>query len=350
VSTRTRRITTDQIRLELGIERVMDQYGLKGVKRGGWYRLKQCPKCLEKSSSEAIAIQATSGRWLHHGRERNAGGECSGDLFSLVAACEGLDARKDFRTVLDRCAQVAGISAEVSDPESERRIQERLRQREAEERADQLMRQQAAVSAAAYWDTLFLRHDDGEKYLGRRGLSPSRLIAAQAVRFNSHGDICVAIRNASSTVTTVATRHLEPGDRPKVLVRKGTSTAGGMIDTVADIHHGRDVVVVEGVVDALTARLAWPDAVVLGANGAGNIAPLVRSALSRVKLARSRLILVPHADVAGIRAVTAAAQAAVAVGLQLDCDLSVVDLPCPDLNDAWCAGWRITSNAQAGVA
>lgn len=335
------RLEADHIRVELGVERILDAYGLRGVKRNGWYRLRECPRCHEKSAREAIAIEASSGRWLHHGHERNAGGECSGDLFALVAACEGLDTKRDFQRILARCAEVAGIAVGTgSDPELDARVAERLRQRDAEEAADRARRQEAASEAAAYWETLDDHSDRGEVYLTRRGLDPYPLIRAGAVRFDSAGDPCVAIRSISGRVTTVATRRIDPKDGPKVVVRRGTTTAGTMVDAIEAITHGRDVVLVEGVMDALTARLAWPKAIILGANGAGNLAKIATAAIKRIVLSRTRLMLVPHADEAGIRAMTAAGQIAMGGGLQLELTLRVAEIPGADLNAAWCTGWR----------
>lgn len=324
----------DQIRAELGVERVIDAFGLRGTKRNGWLRLHECPRCHEKSSREAIAIELSSGRWLHHGRERSAGGDCSGDLFDLVAACEGLDTRKDFAKVLARAGQLAGYSAD--DPDLERRVQERLAERGRADEIDRRLKLQAAESAAEYWDALSTRHPAGETYLTRRGLDPYTL----PVRYSADGDVCVALHASDGRVTSVATRLIEPGQRPKVLVRKGTTTKGTMINAVSEIVHGRSVILAEGLMDALTARQAWPDAIVLGANGAGNLPTVAKAAITRIRLARSRLFLVPHDDEPGVRAMTAAGQTALAAGLQIGLQLFVVELIEPDLNAAWCAGWR----------
>lgn len=330
-------IDRDAIRVELGVESVLDAYGLRGTMRNGWYRLSICPRCQEKSSREAIAIEASSGRWLHHGRERSAGGECSGDLFDLVAACESLDTRRDFAKVLARAAQLAGHSS--SDPDLDRRIQERLEQRRQLEEREARVRQAAALGAAGYWQALATRNPTGETYLTRRGLDPYPL----PVRYTPDGDVCVALHSSTGTVTSVAMRLVVPGDRPKVLVRKGTTTRGTMVDAVSDIVYPRDVVLVEGVMDALTARAAWPQAIVLGANGAGNLASVAAAAIPRVKLARVRLLLVPHDDEPGVRGMAEAGHKALAAGLELDTgQLRVVDLPAADLNAAWCAGWRPT--------
>lgn len=335
------RLDADHVRLELGVERVMDAYGLVGVLRNGWYRLRACPRCGEKSSRQAIAIEAKSGRWLHHGSERGAGGECSGDLFGLIAACAGLDTKRDFTRILELAAAAAGIAAGgPDDPALDARIAARLREREAEEVADRVRRQEAAIRAADYWEALDDYSDAGETYLTRRGLDPYPLIHAGAVRFSREGDPCVALRSNAGRVTSVATRHIELRGRPKVEVERGTSTEGSMVDAVDRIAHGRDVVLVEGVMDAFTARIAWPDAVVLGANGAGNLVKVAKNAIARILLAKTRLVLVPHDDEKGVRGMTAAGQIALAAGLELERTLRIEPLPAKDLNDAWCAGWR----------
>lgn len=334
-------ISVDQLRVELGVERVMDAYGLKGTKRNGWFRLARCPRCNESSTREAVAIEHASGRWLHHGRERSAGGDCSGDLFDLVAACESLDPRRDFGQVFRRAQQIAGYTG--SDPDFDARVQQRLKEREEQERIEREQRQQAAIDAASYWDALAPKHATGELYLTRRGLDPYSL--KSTVKYALNGDICVAIKSSSGRVTSVATRRLDPNAKPKVLVRKGTTTRGTMVDAVCDIEHARVVVLVEGLMDALTARIAWPSAVVLGANGAGNLQPIAQMAVPRIKLARTSLYLVPHEDEPGIRAMTNAAIRATAAGFELGRELHVVELEQNDLNAAWCAGWRWGASA-----
>lgn len=333
------RITTADVRDALTVEAVIDRYGLHAQKRGSQYRLKQCPRCGEKSSREAIAIDARTGSWLHHGFEHDAGGQCSGDIIDLVAACEGLDCHRDFRRIMAIAAELAGVSSGLSDVERDIRdlqIHERVRQ---EAVAEVERRVASRNTAGAAWDALPRIDRHATAYLTSRGLDANRLIDLDAVRCASDG-IAVAIRDADGFPISIARRLYEPGDRPKVLALKDHSTRGSMIDAVSQISHERDVVIVEGVVDALTARLAWPSAIVLGANGAGNIPKLAEAAISRVKLAGCRLSFIPHDDVQGIRATTAAAQTAIAAGLELGITLQIVEITHKDLNDAWCAGWR----------
>src|SRR5690349_5904550 len=93
------RIEASDLRGAITAHEVIERYGLKAKRRGSQYRLSECPRCGDKSSREAIAIDASSGSWCHHGAERAAGGQCSGDIIDLIAACEGLDCARDFRRV-----------------------------------------------------------------------------------------------------------------------------------------------------------------------------------------------------------------------------------------------------------
>lgn len=330
------RLDAAEVRASLQVEQVIHAYGLKAKRRGSQYRLSECPRCRHRSSSEAIAIDATSGSWLHHGAERPAG-ECSGDILDLVAACEGIDTRRDFRRVIARAAEMAGLSDTLSELEREQRLQA-ARDRARRDAAAELERLKLNRSTATTeWERLAHRSEEGEQYLRSRALDVDPLIARDAVRFSRLGPV-VAIRDADGCPMSTATRQLR--GEPKVLALTGHSTKGTMIDAVCDIVHARDVIVTEGVADSLTARLAWPDAVVLGANGAGNIPRVVELAIMRVKLAQTRLLLVPHDDEKGIKNVTEAGRIAIAAGLELHEQLVVVDLPAKDLNAAWSDGWR----------
>src|SRR6185312_11190949 len=124
----------------------------------------------------------------------------------------------------------------------------------------QAEREAAETNAARSWPHMQRRHVAGELYLAGRGLDVHELIRLDAVRFSYAGDPCVALFSANGVVTSIATRFVEPGERPKVVVRKGTGTAGSMIHPICVISPRAHVVIVEGVIDALTARLAWPSA------------------------------------------------------------------------------------------
>lgn len=330
------RLDVTEVRSLLSVEQVLREYGLKAKRRGSQFRLIECPRCHEKSAREAIAIDAQTGRWLHHGHERLAGGNCSGDIIDLVAALENIDLKRDFPKVLEKAATIAGIST-LSDVERD------LRRRQQQERAKQLqieeveLRDRQRSTASQEWSRLSKRSERGEGYLQGRFLDAQQLVDLDAVRFSEHGPT-VAIRAQDGCPVSTATRRYD--SKPKVQALRGHSTEGTMIDSLQDICESRDVVITEGVVDSLTARIAWPLATILGANGAGNVPKIVEQAIVRVKLAKTRLLLVPHDDEPGIRAVTHAGRIAIAAGIELDDQLVIVGLPSKDLNDAWSQGWR----------
>lgn len=329
-------IAASDLRDALSPLAIIERYGLAAKRRGSQYRLAQCPRCGEKSQREAIAIDAQDGSWCHHGYERAAGGKCSGDVLDLLAACEGLDCARDFRRVAELAAQLSGV-ADMSDAEREQHRRETAERNRRQVAVDARKHLSDRDTARAAWDRLARRDERGESYLAGRGLDAGALVERDAVRFSSDG-IVVAIRDVDGCPISTATRRYEGS--PKVLALKDHSTRGTMIDASRDIVGGRDVVIVEGVVDALTARLAWPTAVVLGANGAGNVARVAETAIIRIKLAAARLWLVPHDDEAGIQAMTRAGSIAVAAGLELEESLGIVMLPAKDLNEAWSSGWR----------
>jgi hypothetical protein len=332
------RPSAEDVRAALPVERVFERYGLRAVRRGAQYRLRSCPRCGDRSSREAVSVDARTGRWLHHGRERAAGGRCSGDVLDLVAACEGLDCRRDFPRVVGVAAELAGV-ADLTEAERASLAAIAADRARAALAAEIEERAAGRDVATAAWERLARRDARGEAYLESRGLDAGELVRRDAVRFGAEG-ACVAIADADGRPISIATRLYDPGDRPKVLALRGCSTRGTMVDAARDVVQGRDVVIVEGVVDALTARLAWPDAVVLGASGAANVPRAAASIVARARLAGCRVHLVPHDDEPGCRAMTAAGRAAIAAGFELERDLLVVDLPCKDLNDAWRAGWR----------
>lgn len=327
------RLQADDVRAELSAVQVIQAYGLRGFLRGSQYRLRECPRCHEKSRREAIAIDARSGSWLHHGFERSAGGACSGDVLDLIAACEGLDCRRDFARVMERAAAIAGVTF-VSDAEREtrqRQIAERIR---IEAIAELERMASNRNTAGATWNALKRFDVPGMRYLQARGLDAAKLADADSVRFPFDG-VAVAIRDVEGSPVNVA-RRLYDTTHAKVMTMGGHSTRGTMIDAVADIRGACDVVVTEGVIDSLTARLVWPHAVILGANGAGNVPKVAEIAIMRVKLSGARFCICPHDDPPGHQSAIRAGQIALAAGVEP----IIVEYEGNDLNDAWNAGWR----------
>lgn len=315
---------------------VLARFGVEGRQRGDELRTRLCPACGPRSR-DAVAINLVTGRWVDHAHG------CSGDLLALVAAGAGLDIARDFVSVLTIAADIAGVvGADVSDEERTRRrdaAANAAAERAKTDRTHRRERRDAAHAAAtSAWERLDTRSDAGEAYLKARGL-------ASAVRFGDvlfapGGDVAVALYAGDGRIVNVVVRRL-PGREPKVRGLADCPTAGTLVGALPELESGRDVVVVEGVFDALTARLAWPSAVVLGAHGAGNLPKVAAAAATPVRARGGRLLLVPHADDAGERFAVTAGRAALAGGMRLHHDLIVVDLGGEkDLNDAWRAGWR----------
>jgi hypothetical protein len=322
-------------------ERAIDRYGIPGKRSGRWFRTKSCPACGPRTRPDAVAINLDDGHWICHPHG------CTGDVFALVAHFAGLDTRRQFPQVLELAAEMAGIVGAELSPSDKRRLRRQRelldRDRRAQEAADRAARRTDAIGrASARWATLQVRSEAGEAYLEQRGVGDARKLGL--VRFTRGGDIAIGLRGVDRQLVNVVTRRrVVVGDEPKVLGMAGCQSAGTFVDAVADITHGRDVVLVEGLFDALTARLAWPDAVILGGHGATNIPKIAAAAVPRIRLARTRLLLVPHADDAGEQSMIAAGRFALAAGLRHGADLLVVDCEAKDLNDGWCAGWRPTT-------
>lgn len=345
VSTALARFDIDEIKSELRVESIVDRYGLEARRRSGRWLLRECPRCRRRASRQSVSVSARTGNWIHHGHEREVGGECSGDIIALVAACEGWDMRP-FGRLLERCAEIAGITADTLTTEeraqraiARQQADEARRRRDAQREHDR--RQLAILTAPQHWYSLHRAHVNGCAYARSRGIEPSALWDDDLIRFSDRGDVAVPMFTADGHLVNVATRRREERtDAPKVLVLRDHPAKGTMIGSLPQIRHGRDVVIVEGVFDALTARFAWPNAVILGANGAGRIPTIAEAAARRVKLAGTRLLLVPDDDEQGTRAMTTAGELALEVGLVYQRSLLVVHFPHKDLNEAWVAGWR----------
>ena len=327
------RIDRDDVLAALSPAAVLNRFGVKGRRTGREFRTKQCPNCGPRSR-ESVTVNLETGRWHCHAHG------CGGDLLALVARLAGLDARRDFTHVLDIASDIGSVEPRATtDPAAtaQRRAEfaERIARREAQELEGARARRAAAIAmASTLWAGLARRSLEGERYLAERGLA--RFGAPDIVRFTRGGDVALALRTADGLVVNVVTRYL-PGRDTTTKVRglAGCPTLGSFGHSLADISGGRDVVLVEGVFDTLTALALWPDAVVLGAHGASNVPKLGAHAVRRIALCRGRLALVPHADAAGSTAMSAAGCAAVEVGLRLDRDLHVIEVAdgVKDLNE-----------------
>lgn len=344
------KLDVEDVRAELHVDDVIRHASLRVRRRGSQFRMKECPRCHETSSSEAIAIDSRTGRWIHHGREREAGGECSGDLLDLLAACEGLDAKRDFARLLPIAAKLAGVEARaLTDEErAQRRAYREQQAAERQRRADEedaAIKREALTKAGATWQRFgrVRRNLVGQAYLRSRGLDPAPLIEADLVRFDLLGNIAVPLWCLEdSELVNVVSRLVSPAEGdPKVVGLSGCPTAGTLCGRVADIDGSANVIIAEGVVDTLTAIQLWPGRVVLGAHGAGRMTAIAETVAPLVAAKGCKLVLVPDGDDVGQRCAIRAGEAALAAGLEMDKTLIVVELDAhPDLNAAYAAGWK----------
>jgi hypothetical protein len=338
------RLERDVVLAALRAQDVIDRYQLRGRTTGDEFRTGLCPTCGPRTRADAVAINLVTGKWSDHAHG------CAGDLLDLVAGLAALDTRRDFERVLELAADIAGVGP-GADPADVERHRQRMRLAQELQAADKAKRQAAAkVRARIWWADLHRSSGPGGRYLTeQRGLDVQQLIDRDLVRFGAAGDVYVALWSSTGTVVNVVKRVLEPGDGPKVLGLKDAPALGTLVGHLQQLRVGTTAVVTEGVIDSLTAALAWPDAVILGAHGAGNFATIVAYASRYLHERNGRLLLPAHHDRAGQDALDAAMHRALEAGMVVagadgepDCRVHVVDFGAEhkDLNDAWRAGWR----------
>jgi hypothetical protein len=355
------RIEADAVRAALTGEKILESYGVEA--RGGrTMQLRECPRCKRRQRRIACKVDRDTGRWIHHSGPGGAA-VCKGDALDLVAAFEGLDARTQFRDVLARAAQIAGVAAD-SDPAELARIRAKHQAaREARDRSAAQERARGEAMVPALWDALDRRHVRGERYLDGRGLDPAALRAcSDVVRFYRDGAPAVLLHDLDTgTPINIIRRQIER--EPKILSLDlgdvlgaddvvGTfSTLGTLAGRVTDIDAaGVDVaVLVEGLTDSLAALFAFPTCTVVGANG-WRMMPRVATAIApRLVAARGWLLVAVDDDEQGIAGAGDAMRAAIDAGLVLDESVRAIELGAHhDLADAWRAGWRWTWPDMAG--
>lgn len=349
----------DEVAEKITAQDLLTVYRVTYRKGGGRNELqaKECPRRRDHSDF-VFRFNEASKRW-----------QCfacaiGGDAFTFVAEMEGLDCKADWRRVLARAAEIAVVTPRTERPADHQRRMEKLRAdraaRDLAERAQSEVSDTKAIStASAYWRALKLRDPAGEQYLAQRGV-PDIARMNGRVRFDrtdapgrdgwsSDGAPSLAIYDLRGRGVAGVVRRRLPSvvERDRRSVKAPTLTgcqgSGTMAYQLADITGGRDVVVTEGIADTITALAAWPEAVVLGANGVGPMPNVVGLAAQRAKKHRGRLYVVAHADKhrQGETAVIPCTRAALDAGLRIESDLILVDLGnANDLNDAWISGWR----------
>jgi len=330
-------VKADVVRAELRASAVLAHYGFK-FKRCGTHEVESssCPRRADHSR-RALTMNMSTGLW-----------QCfpcdiKGDLLTFVAEAERLDVTRDFPAVLAAAAAIAGIEADATlDPARATAIRleaEKADARVAEER--RVMAAAAIPKATAHWQSLRDRGTRGEEYLASRGLRS--LAGSSSVRFDDEhgGSPAIRLFDVDGSIRNVVRRRLPELGEPKTPGLYGCPTAGTLVHNINKIQPSSMVIVTEGVVDSLTALVAWPGAIVLGAHGAGNMGKVTHGAALKAAMCGAKLAVVPHDDRAGYKAASAATDAALAAGLSIvRGTFSFIKHGAKDLNDAWCAGWR----------
>jgi len=329
-----------EVKAALTTTSVLEFYGWKFKKAGSEFESVACPQRSDHSR-RAFVINVASGRW-----------QCfpcatSGDLFDFIAAAERLTIPADFGQVLARAAEIAGVGpSTTSDEERKRRRDAWQAQRaeaEAHDRAEREARDAAAVpTATAYWAGLAATATRGTDYLSERRVVDVVLFK-DTVRFDMKhaGSPAVALFSRNGEIRNVVARRVPELGEPKTPGLYQCPSAGTFINSVSQIEADRDVYLTEGVMDSITARLAWPDAVILGAHGAGNLAKIAKVCAPEVIRVGSRMCVVPHRDARGYETALEAGHVGQAAGLSVRRGtLAIVNHGEKDLNDAWRAGWR----------
>lgn len=303
------KLDADTVRALLMPSMVLDYYA---IARRGLTQLsvRVCPVCgqLRRGS---VSIHAQTGAWrcFHCGAR--------GGILDLVAGYADLDSKRDYQRVLGVAAAIAGVPRGVPDEDHVRLLEEHRARRQAY--AEKEARRQAKARAAMpfIWKNLDQRSVAGEIYLRGRLIDPDLLRKGDLVRYSKKGDPAVLLRDlATGEVSGIQYRCLQ-GDA-KLLSEPGSQVAGAcLLGRIADLDHAHVAILVEGLADTLVARLSWPDAVIFGAPGAGQLESIAKVIAPEVAKRQGILLIVPDDDPPGIGGSAHAAVAAMKSGLDL---------------------------------
>jgi hypothetical protein len=332
------KLDRDEVRAALRAEDVAEHLGIKGRWSGRWMHARRCAET--DHNSDAFAL-ARDGMWHCHSCDKG------GDLLALIALGERLNIRDDFGKVLEIAAGIAGIETQSGadmfglgplKPDRPARPEPPplppIRDRIA-----------AAKKRAAWaWDRLWQDDRTVAAYLRSRGLEPQLVLAREEIRMSPlrldpelRRDIEARAEHVSQDISTLwytmGTRRgtvsmvvpvraaaggamvdlrarrfdPEPG-QPKVIGMVGGVTSapaerGRARSLVGCYGHPESVdadlvVVVEGLMDYLTALQLWPHSQVLGAVEAGSIDLVAGWAANALawRDSESRLLIVQQAD------------------------------------------------------
>lgn len=306
---------------------VFEHFAVEFRRTGSELRTRLCPSCGERGR-DAVCVDVETGVWCDHAHG------CKGDIFALLAGYAGH--REVGRETFDLARLIAGEISPQPRPISA------------------TSPQPGPVDHAATWAALDRRSLVGEQYLRSRSIDPIELRAqGDILRYSPRGYPSVALRSLmNSAITGIQHRSTEGKG---FHAAKGSKLAGSALcGRIEEIDRdGVDVaILVEGLCDALTARLAFAGCAVFGAPGCEQMAPIAAALAKRIVEIRGWLMIVPHDDEPGVKAAVEAVHAAQENGLVIDRDLLLVDIgEHKDLNDAWRDGWRWRwPNESGGVA
>lgn len=371
------------VREALRAEDVANHLGIKLQWRGRWARGRRCAR--SDHGSDAFGL-ARDGMWHCHACDEG------GDLFKLIAVGEGLDVRADFGKVLEIAAGIAGVDAEDDFGGSDKPAP---KARPAPPPVEPLEKRLELARRRAAWVWGRMMDQASAAQMGRRLVSLAYLESARGidpvigqredvrdagvrcypeelkkggeelarlVKIFSVPGVAVPVRNPNDGgLVDIRIRRFDPRpDQPKIV-----GMLGGVTSAPAADGKGREllgcygfpheltkdtIVVVEGLIDYLTAVLAWPEADVLGAVESGSLSLVAKHAA--LALAQrgddGRLLIVEHADgfgKAGDKATNEEPNAAAKVAIRIlgprrvgwvFCDgVSSSGEALKDLNDLW---------------
>lgn len=303
------RLDADAVRAVLTPAMVLDHFE---VKRRGSTQLAVdlCPSC-GKLRRASVSIHPESGAWkcYHCGT--------SGSLIALAAGYAGIDIRVDYHKALGFAAAIAGIPRGVEDEDYAQLVEESKKRRAEFEVREKEKRARQVARMPGTWEILDRRSTKGEAYLRGRNIDVDMLRERELVRFHAEGDPAVALRDiVTGKVVGIQYRCLQ-GD-VKLICSPGSQVVGSaLLGCLEHLGAHRVAVLVEGLADALVARMLFPDATIFGAPGAGQLEGIAKIVAPAVVERGGIMVLVPDNDEVGTHAGALAVNAAVAAGLEL---------------------------------
>lgn len=352
-------------------EGVLGHFGIQARTSGDEIRLRVCPACGPRNR-DCVCVHRITGRWFDHARG------CKGDIFDMVARLAGLDCGSDFPSVLDLAAQIAGVdvlataSTSTRPPDPDPFINNGVGKASsgappvrapASATSSDFAMAEASRLAIAVWTRLHESSEAGAAYLTRRGLAalagsthvryaplavePLTTWGKRVGRLLSRAAICVPVHAVDSgSIINVVARRLDvrSSNEPKVVSLPAMKKVveGRLLGTFGSwagyVDHPRDVVIVEGVFDYLSALHLWHDKLVLGADGAQLLPKIGQLVGPQLADSKHRVFLVPHDDPSGLDGNKKLCRSLLAAGVSRE-QVCVVDLTRhKDLNDAHVAG------------